>query len=275
MAADDPQSYHTDSDNADDSSVDEHYTLVDCVKQLVYANLQVSEATGQYFINQIHKLKPTFIPSQDLKSFPKSIGTICKVPKSIATHIKYRQMEEFDKDKDDFVPKKKAIPTAYDDIDFVDEPSAHKDDEEANLADVDEPDSSELAERNIDYSANVDAYMKRNSLDSEEKDRMAYFGIENVLNGTVPGMFGKLQHEYFLKAIALTDEKALSDEIVEKLFRSDDKNHQQPAYGNRATEPLFVIDLFIDGVNIFKNSRRASCTPIMGELSNSISSIYI
>jgi hypothetical protein len=41
---------------------------------------------------------------------------------------------------------------------------------------------------------------------------------------------------------------------------------QKPPTGGRKTEPTFVLDLFIDGVAIFKSSSKSSCTPIMGRV---------
>lgn len=40
----------------------------------------------------------------------------------------------------------------------------------------------------------------------------------------------------------------------------------KPPTGQRQKEPLFLLDLFIDGVQIFKNSSKASCTPILGRV---------
>jgi hypothetical protein len=42
----------------------------------------------------------------------------------------------------------------------------------------------------------------------------------------------------------------------------------RPAKGNRQKEPLFVIDIFTDGVKLFENSSSASCMPIMGMSNN-------
>jgi hypothetical protein len=139
----------------------------------------------------------------------------------------------------------------------------------------------------------VEQQLKDDAANNRPIQEMAYFGIEKVLIGENPGIFDYGGYTNALRTIALLDDSAFSDRIVGDLFKSLPiaavSFHIciilariarqfaslkliilllifQPPMGNRKSEPLFVIDLFIDGVAIFNNSMLASCMPILGKL---------
>jgi hypothetical protein len=95
----------------------------------------------------------------------------------------------------------------------------------------------------------------------KEVQEMAYMGIENVLLKKNPGILDCKAFENTLKAMMLLDPHCLSDEFVEAYFTEKD---EKPLKGDRGSEPLFVLDLFIDGVPVFKSSKNASCIAVMG-----------
>jgi hypothetical protein len=136
----------------------------------------------------------------------------------------------------------------------------------------------------------IEPQLKNDAANNRTRQEMAYFGIEKVLLGENPGILDYDGYTNALRTIALVDSNAFSDRIVTDLFKglpiamvSARTNHKyfstsiivdtiifvftfiQPPLGNRKSEPLFEIDLFVDGVAMFNNSMVPSCIPILGK----------
>jgi hypothetical protein len=121
----------------------------------------------------------------------------------------------------------------------------------------------------------VDRQMQVEAENNKTVQEMAYFGVENVLTGQNPGLLDQKGLENVLKALLVVNKHILSDFFVDKCFpNSSESNLHQVARGERRKRPIFVLDIFIDGAAIFKNSKTPTCIPIMGE-SKQMSSLRI
>jgi hypothetical protein len=126
--------------------------------------------------------------------------------------------------------------------------------------------------------------------------KMVYFGLENILTlSNSAGNLNKGSYCNFLRAIAIMDETSLTDEMVDRLFPAKSEVSAKspvklvvaptlckivvniklyiyfalqfkPSKGKRKKEFEVYLDLFHDGMSVFKCSKAPKCTPLMGKL---------
>jgi hypothetical protein len=183
-------------------------------------NIGYSQASYDELFKLIHKYKPTFT-KEDLKKFPKSGKGLCYLPEGCYKNITFRNLLDYDEETNDFPEND------YDDnsstTSSVSVNSRRSDDEDACDADESDNELDEIAvlpavdcyDRGIEPQI---ALIEENKIAVQE---LAYFGIENVLTGKCPGILDCREYVNVLKAIATLDENALSDDMVNELFKKE------------------------------------------------------
>jgi hypothetical protein len=189
------------------------------------AEFGVSRAALDRLLKRLHGQKP-MLTDADYKKLPKSGKRLLHVKKR-HRNILYRDFSNFDNDLDEFVSDDEEN---HENIESSDDSSDTDDDTPYDADDPGDSSDSSLEdefeneeEEAYNYDKDVaDFAREKNQLPKTDKQRMVYFGVENILAAKkATGLLHKTNYHNFLKSIAVLDNTSLTDKVIDRIFRSD------------------------------------------------------
>jgi hypothetical protein len=211
--------------------------------------LGISQISFTQLFQGLHDNPHIFAEGQ-LKNVWKTGSGATRVPAKMSKNILFRNLLDYRFEKDDFAPRAQTVSSPAvnknqrsnvipDDVSasaiivdhsWIDEEdseiesssddgsfsSGAEADDDSNDSDYN-GDGGQIKVCEIDKHG-VEAQIKDDAENNRAIQEMAYFGIEKVLLGENPGIFGYDGYTNALRVIALSNPNALSDRIVRDLF---------------------------------------------------------
>jgi hypothetical protein len=230
------------------------------IRKWARSEFGVKKASVTRFLHMMHRYKPlindTDYDKANKNGIPRTADTLVRIPPNEHKFV-IRDLQLYDLVKDEFPADETVVGLNVPDTDVEGDDSSSSDEEEETEIIVDEAtvvdcsappvcDDSDGAddefEEETDEEVIIDPSMPEwkllrdditktmksdeTKMSNKPNQKMVYFGLENILTcSNSAGNIHKGSYFNFLRAIALLDPTALTDEVVDRVFPKNSKVH--------------------------------------------------